>query len=496
LPCGIAAFPGAEEISMPAVMVQGTSSWAGKSLITTALCRHFSRRGVSVAPFKAQNMSNNARVVAGGEIGVAQYLQARAARVEPDVRMNPVLIKPEGPNESQVVVSGQVDRQLSERPWRDRASQLWPTIERSLRSLLAEFELVVMEGAGSPAEINLKDIDLTNCRAAAAAGARVLLVCDIDRGGAFAHLYGTWSLLGDADRKRIGGFVLNKFRGDPSLLAPAPQRLEELTGVPTLGVVPWLEHWLPDEDGAAYGVERTSGGPTVAVVRYPTASNLDEFKLLEQVARVRWVHRAGDLANVELLVLPGSKHVSRDLAWLRQSGLADAVRARAREGGTILGVCGGLQILGMELSSPEVDDDTQGLGLLGVRTTFAPGKLTRQVTPRFCDELDEPWRALAGARFGGYEIRNGVTAPVGDSAVEALRGGLGWQAGAVLGLSVHGLFEDAEVLRRLFGRPPARSLDGALDELADSVTASLDVAAIEQLAGWRRKRAAGLSPHA
>ena len=469
---------------MPAVMVQGTSSWAGKSLLTTALCRHFSRNGRSVAPFKAQNMSNNARVVPGGEIGVAQYLQARAAGVEPDVRMNPVLIKPEGPDESQVVVSGQVDRQLSGLPWRDRASYLWPTIERSLRSLLAEFELVVMEGAGSPAEINLKDIDLTNCRAAALAGARVLLVCDIDRGGAFAHLFGTWSLLGQADRERISGFVLNKFRGDVSLLAPAPERLEELTGVPIMGVVPWLEHWLPDEDGAAYGVERSSDGPTVAVVRYPTASNLDEFKLLEQVARIRWVHRAGDLSNVELLVLPGSKHVSRDLAWLRERGLADAVRARAREGGAILGVCGGLQMLGVELSSPPgVDGEAKGLGLLGVRTAFAPGKLTRLVSPRFRDEVDEPWQKLAGAEFSGYEIRNGVTVPVEGSTVEALTDGLGWQAGPVLGLSVHGLFEDAEVLRRLFGRPPASSLDDALDELADSVVAGLDVAAIEAIAG-------------
>jgi len=465
-------------------MVQGTSSWAGKSLITTAVCRHFSNLGVTVAPFKAQNMSNNARVVADGEIGVAQYLQARAARVEPDVRMNPVLIKPEGDTESQVVMLGTVDTELSAMAWRERAPYLWPAVERSLRSLLTEYELVVLEGAGSPAEINLTGTDLANGRAALAAGARVLLVCDIDRGGAFAHLYGTWALLGTDERERLGGFVLNKFRGEKELLAPAPDRLREMTGVPVLGVVPWLEHWLPDEDGAAYGMMRSPDGPTVAVIRYPTASNLDEFKLLEQVARVRWVHRPGELADVDLLVLPGSKHVARDLAWLHASRLTAAILARARQGGRILGVCGGLQMLGKDLRDPAgVDGDAIGLGLLPLRTTFAEEKVTRAVSARIASDIHEPWGVLGGLRFRGYEIRHGLTVPAEHSAREVIEGGLGWQEGPVLGLSVHGLLEDGEVLRRLFGRAPSRSLDSVLDELADAVMAGFDVAAVGRIAG-------------
>src|SRR2546421_6018676 len=296
-------------------MIQGTSSWAGKSLLTTALCRVFARRGLRVAPFKAQNMSNNARVVEGGEIGTAQYLQALAAGVEADVRMNPVLVKPERENRSQVVVDGVVDPELSGLCWPERQGRLWRPIASALRSLLHEFALVVIEGAGSPAEINLRDFDLVNMRIANVADAPVLLITDINRGGAFAHLYGTWALLDETERRRICGFVLNKFRGDPNLLAPGPERLEQLTGVPTLGVLPWLEHGLPDEDGAGPPAERP-GRPRVAIVRYPTASNLDEFRLIEQVVQVVWAHAPDDLDDATLVVLPGSKHVAADLQWL------------------------------------------------------------------------------------------------------------------------------------------------------------------------------------
>jgi adenosylcobyric acid synthase len=258
------------------IMVQGTSSSAGKSLLVTALARSFARRGLRVAPFKAQNMSNNARVVADGEIGTAQWLQAKAARVPAETRMNPVLIKPEGDRRSQVVVRGRVDHELSRTAWRGRAGWTWPVIEESLGSLIRDFDVVVIEGAGSPAETNLWDCDVANMRVAEAADARVLLVTDIDRGGAFAHLFGTWALLPDHHRRLIGGFVLNKFRGDPSLLAPAPEELAERTGVPVLGVVPWIEHFLPDEEGALR-THPSPDGPVVALVRYPTASTLDVF---------------------------------------------------------------------------------------------------------------------------------------------------------------------------------------------------------------------------
>jgi adenosylcobyric acid synthase len=468
---------------MAALMVQGVSSWAGKSLLTTALVRLFARQGVRVAPFKGQNMSNNARVVAGGEIGVAQYLQALAAGLEPDVRMNPVLVKPEGERRSQVVVDGRPDPGLSRLAWRERGPALWAPIERSLRALLDEFELVVIEGAGSPAEINLRGTDLTNMRVALAADAPVLLVADIDRGGAFAHLYGTWSLLGEAERDTIRGFVLNKFRGDPALLPPAPAELEARTGVPTVGVLPWLEHDLPDEDGAA-ARPGAGGRPVVAVVRYPTASHLDEFRQLEQVARVEWVTSPEAVDAAAVAVLPGSKHVAADLDWLRRTGLADAIAARARSGGRVLGICGGLQMLGTRIDDPAgVDGAATGLGLLPVATSFEAAKLTRAVRGLFV-QVAGPWSALAGVELAGYEIRHGRTAPLAGAA-EALADGLGYVDGPVLGLTVHGLFECGAALEALFGRRPARTLEQAFDALADAVEHHLDTARIAGLAGVR-----------
>jgi adenosylcobyric acid synthase len=449
---------------MTALMVQGACSSAGKSLVATALCRAFRRRGIDVAPFKAQNMSNNARVVAGGEIGVAQYLQALAAGIEPDVRMNPVLVKPEGDTRSQVVLLGRPDLELSRLPWRERRGALWPIAENALRSLLAEHDLVVLEGAGSPAEINLRDTDLANMRSAKAAGARVLLVADIDRGGAFAHLYGTWALLPDDERSLLCGFVLNKFRGDPSLLSPGPERLEELTGVPTLGVLPWLDHGLPDEDGAVSPARRT--GPRVAVIRYPTASNLDEFKPLEQVADLRWAAAPADLDGAELVVLPGSKHVAGDLRWLRRTGLADALAARR---GRLLGICGGLQMLGGRIRDEGgVDGDAEGLGLLPLETVFAAEKTTRRTTLRF-GQLADPWAALSGLEVDGYEIRHGRSAD--DSASVYVEGD-------VCGVYVHGLCEQPEIVEALLGRRPPRTLDDAFEALADAAEEHLDVAAL------------------
>jgi adenosylcobyric acid synthase len=471
-------------------MVQGTSSWAGKSLLATALCRHFARRGVRVAPFKGQNMSNNARVTdGGGEIGVAQFLQARAAGVAPDVRMNPVLVKPEGPARSQVVVRGAVDRELSRRAWRERPAALWPVIAASLRELLADFELVVCEGAGSPAEVNLTDTDLANMRVAREADANVLLVADIHRGGAFAHLYGTWALLG-RDRACVRGFVLNGLRGDAALLAPGPERLRALTGVPTVGVVPRLEHGLPDKDGAADPVAAIAPGaadgrPRVAVVRYPTASNLDEFKALEQGARVVWARTEADLRDAALVVLPGAKHVVADLGWLHARGLDAAIRARVAAGGRVLAVCGGLQMLGAVLRDPDGVDggDADGLGLLPVATTFAPGKTVRRTAARFA-ALPEPWAALSGRSAVGYEIRHGRTEATGP-VLAALPGGLGWAAGPVLGVYLHGLLEDPGLTGALLGVAASRGLDDVLDALADDVGAHLDLGAVEAMAGIR-----------
>jgi adenosylcobyric acid synthase len=393
--------------------------------------------------------------------------------------MNPVLVKPEGDRRSQVVVAGKVEQELSDRAWRDRGAALWPPIEEALRSLLDEYDLVVIEGAGSPAEINLRTTDLANMRVAHAAGAPVLLVADIDRGGAFAHLYGTWALLDDHDRQTIRAFVLNKFRGDRSLLPPAPEQLERLTGVPVAGTLPWLEHGLPDEDGAA---QRSGRGAVVAVTRYPTASNLDELRAAEQVAEIRFATSPGELEGAELVVLPGSKHVASDLEWLRRTGLAAEVERRAAVGTRVLGICGGMQMLGTRLiDTAGVDGTADGLGLLPLDTEFVRDKLTRQVATRFLP-LPPPWEGLSRIELEGYEIRHGRSHAT-NGAATALEDGLGFVHGSVLGISVHGLLENADACRALLGAAPAEPLEAVFDRLADAVEEHLHLELVLGLAG-------------
>ena len=475
-------------MSARCVMVLGTTSGAGKSWLATALCRWYARQGLKVAPFKAQNMSNNARVVGsagedqGGEIGSAQYFQALAARALPEVRMNPLLLKPERDTASQVVMLGRVDEALSRMPWRARSAVVWPRIAQALDELVAENDVVVIEGAGSPAEINLRESDFVNMRTAQRARARCLLVTDIDRGGAFAHLYGTWALLPEEDRALLAGFVLNKFRGDASLLAPGPQQLQALTGVPTVATLPmWWQHGLPEEDGvfdegATLGLGQAVR--TVAVVAYPRISNLDEFQPLERVPGLRllWVRDAAALAGLgpqDWIVLPGSKHTSSDLQWLRAQGLDRAVAAHAAQGGAVLGVCGGLQMLGEALVDPHgIDGNAPGLGLLPLVTVFAREKTVRHRRARF-GALRGAWSALSGVDVGGYEIHHGQTAEHpqlrGDGG-PAMPEGLAWQnaRGNVLGVYLHGLFEDAAVLRALFGAE-VPTLDATFDGLADFI---------------------------
>ncbi|MDB5914666.1 MAG: cobalamin biosynthesis protein CobQ [Ramlibacter sp.] len=464
------------------VMVWGTSSGAGKSWLATALCRYYARLGLRVAPFKAQNMSNNARVVAGldggeGEIGSAQYFQALAARTVPDVRMNPLLLKPERDTHSQVVALGKVDPHLTAMPWRQRSVHAWPLARDALDSLRADHDLLVIEGAGSPAEINLQDSDFVNLSVATHAQARCLLVTDIDRGGAFAHLFGTWSLLPPEHRALLHGFVLNKFRGDPALLAPAPQQLERLTGVPTVATIPMVwRHGLPEEDGV-FDDRSTAAGEvslTVAVVAYPRISNLDEFEPLKNVSglRLRWVRTPAELAGADWVVLPGSKNTSSDLAWLRTQGLDRAIAAHAGNGGKVLGICAGLQMLGEALIDPHgIDGNGPGLGLLPLVTQFDAHKTVRNRSTRF-GELAPPWAALAGVAVQGYEIHHGQTVqhPAMAAGRAVLPDGLGWQnaSGNVLGVVLHGMFEDAAVLQALFGAG-VKTLDSVFDGLADTV---------------------------
>jgi len=484
------------------VMVLGTTSGAGKSWLATALCRHFARLGLKVAPFKAQNMSNNARVVAGpggalGEIGSAQYFQALAANAEPDVRMNPLLLKPEADTRSQVVLMGQVDEALSAMPWRGRSEKVWPAITAALDALRAENDVVVIEGAGSPAEINLHASDIVNMRVARHAQARCLLVTDIDRGGAFAHLYGTWALLPEDERALIKGFVLNKFRGDAALLAPGPQMLQELTGVPTVATLPmWWQHGLPEEDGVFDDKTRASGAVsrTIAVIAYPRISNLDEFQPLKNVPGVRlvWARSPADCAVADWIVLPGSKATAADLGWLRAQGLDRAVAAHATQGGAVLGICGGLQMLGEALVDthgiePMALGNAPGLGLLPLVTAFEPHKTVRRTQTRFA-ALAGLWAPLSGVPTQGYQIHHGQTsqhpamAAKGDVARAVLPDGLGWQnaAGNMLGVYLHGLFEDPRVLHALFGAS-APTLDSVFDGLADFIEQHVEPGVLQSL---------------
>jgi adenosylcobyric acid synthase len=454
-------------------MVQGTTSHAGKSYLTAALCRLLADEGLRVAPFKAQNMSNNAGVTADGrELGRAQIVQAAAARIAPEARMNPVLIKPEADTRSQVVVLGQADLALSQLPWRERRPLLWPVVRESLHSLLDDFDVVVIEGAGSPAEINLRAGDIVNMAVALDVAAPVLLVCDIDRGGAFAHLLGTWHCLAEDERKLLAGFLLNRFRGDASLLAPGPAWLEERTGVPTLGVIPWLDIPLPEEDGVA--LQGAGGDGRIAVIALPRIANLDEFAPLADHAR--WVRTPAEIEDAAAIVIPGSKSTLGDLEWLKTTGLAGAIARRAAAGVPVLGICGGLQMLGRAVRDPhgiEGGGEAAGLGLLDLVTELQAGKTTRLV---------EVGDSETGAQMEGYEIHHGATAagPAATPILNGPEGPLGWRTGNVRASYVHGLLEHAAYRDALLGwagiEPAAtpEGLDARLSAIAARVREAVD----------------------
>ena len=465
-------------------MVLGCTSGAGKSWLATALCHWYARQGLRVTPFKAQNMSNHARVVplidgSAGEMGSAQYFQALAAGVEPDVRMNPILLKPEAENRSQVVVLGRLRGDLTEQPWRERSALLWEVAREAVESLRRDYDLIVIEGAGSPAEINLAESDYVNTRTALQANAACLLVSDIDRGGSFAHLYGTHALMDARVRRQIRGFVLNRFRGDPALLSPGPERLLELTGVPTVAVIPMIrDHGLPEED-AVPSDRAGATGPRIVVIAAPHASNLDEFEPLRAAGlHVTFARDATTIAGADWLVLPGSKQTRADLAWLRRSGLEAPIVRHARQGRPLLAVCGGLQLLGGRLEDPlglegAAPDTEQGLGLLPLVTRYAADKRLARTQARF-GVLHGSWMALSGLMVNGYEIHLGTTRPTTarDCAValtHAASGApIGWQRDSVLGLYLHGLFENPAVIQALWG-VTAPALSQTFGRLADVV---------------------------
>jgi adenosylcobyric acid synthase len=454
-------------------MVMGCTSDAGKSFLTTALCRHFADRGLRVAPFKAQNMSTNAAVTPDGlEIGRAQYVQALAARTPPEVRMNPVLLKPSAETHSQVIVMGRYDAATTALPWLERRARLWPIVQSALTGLIAEFDQVVIEGAGSPAEINLRASDIVNMAVALECQADVYLVADIDRGGAFAHLLGTWEFLEPEERALIRGFVLNKFRGDPALLGNAMELLEERTGIPTVAIVPMRRHALPEEDAFHHRGEPLPGRINIALLLFPYASNLDEFDPLIHApgVAVTPIGARASLAAYDAIILPGSTNTAVSLRHLRAEGLADEVVRAAGAGTAILGVCGGLQMLGRELRDPTglEGGDIAGLGLLDVTTTLATDKITSQ-------------RSIAwdGGSIDGYEIHHGRTEP-GPLAEPWLPDGLGWRRGNVVGVYVHGLFDNGPYrqgfLEQLGWQGRAEdwgvAIDAAIDQVAALVTES------------------------
>ena len=484
-------------------MVVGTASSVGKSVLVTALCRIFRQDGVRVAPFKAQNMSNNADVTPDGlEIGRAQSEQAAAAGIEPAVEMNPVLLKPQGDRTFQVVLDGRPMGTLRSADFIERKRDLWPSVERALDRLRSGYELVIAEGAGSAAEPNLRAGDIVNMQVALHAGATVLLAGDIDRGGVFAHLLGTLELLTAEERALVRGFVINRFRGDPSLLTPAIEDLERRTGVPVLGVVPWLDDLrIAQEDAVALERPETlrpaSDGRAdaeaevdIVVLRLPRIANFDDFDpfIDEPGVRLRYVSRVEDLGYPQLVILPGTKATVADLEALRRAGLADALLELHRGGTPIAGICGGFQMLGERLCDPQgveapAGAEVPGLGLLPITTTFTTEKSTRRVSGRVAGAAGI-WSAAAGAAVEGYEIHMGQSEGTVEPflTLDGRADGAISADGRVAGTYLHGLFHNdaprAALLKGL-GRtgatPQTFDREREFDRLAQHVRSHLNL---------------------
>ena len=490
-------------------MIQGTASDVGKSLLVAALCRLYARRGLKVSPFKSQNMSLNSYAGPdGAEIGRAQALQAIAAGRIPEGDMNPVLLKPEADHRSQIVVNGRPWKTLEGRDYLSMRKQVWPEVTAAMDRLLADNDVIIAEGAGSPAEINLNDREIVNMSVARYLDAPVLLAADIDRGGVFASIVGTLALLEEKDRRRVKGFLINKFRGDVSLLEPGLKMLSERTeGRPTLGVIRWLGNLrLAKEDSVALeglsGMGASRGYPgdgdvDIAVPRFPSMANFDDLDalVLEEGVGLRFVERAADLGRPSAVLLPGSKTTLRDLKWLRDTGLADAIAEQARRGLPAAGICGGYQMLGRDIDDVNGVESgggkSPGLGLLDVSTEFSEGKQTR------------PVKASGMAGFGrgsavsGYEIHMGETR-LGKDAHPLFSLGEGRDGalspdGRVWGTYLHGVFDEPEFrrawLESIGWKPRGKALsleeerESELDRLTDTVEESVNMALLNSITG-------------
>ena len=501
------------------LMVQGASSSVGKSLMVTALCRLYARRGWRVAPFKAQNMSNNAAVCAGGEIGRAQAIQAEAAGIEPTVDMNPILLKPEAEQRSQIIVQGQVWRTLPGRTYFRHKHELWPVVTSSLDRLRAQVDLVVIEGAGSAAELNLKRGDIVNMAVARYAVSPVALVGDIDRGGVFAQLLGTLWLLEPEERALVKGLIVNKFRGDPALFVDGISILSERSGLPVLGVVPYLpDHGIAEEDAVVLddAVRASQAMPRqidIAVIRLPHISNFDDFDplALEPGVRVRYVDRPEKLGAPHAIILPGSKSTISDLDWLHAQGLSAAIEAHARRSVAIVGICGGYQMLGHAVHDPAGVEshyaEQKGLDLFPVTTTFTPQKVLHRSRARIINGAGFLAR-IVGEEVEGYEIHMGQTssaAPIHtiiardgqpvDHTAYTVADGMISDDGRIFGTYLHGLFANDNFRHAWLdslGAPGSQicfnqTRAAAFDRLADGLEAALDVEYLDQLIGLATK---------
>ncbi len=436
------------------IMIQGTMSSAGKSLLVTALCRIFRQDGYRVAPFKSQNMALNSYVTPDGlELGRAQAVQAEAAGLECDVRMNPILLKPNSNMGSQLIVNGEVRGNYPAAEYFRMKKSLIPDILSAYESLSSENDMIVIEGAGSPAEINLRADDIVNMGLAELVNAPVLLVGDIDRGGVFAQLYGTAALLRPEERARLEGLVINKFRGDRELLRPGLCQIEDLTGIPVLGVIPWTDADIDDEDSLSPRFSRRAAADALldlAVIRLPHISNFTDFAPLEACPALglRYVDRAEKLGRPDLLILPGTKNTISDLQWLRKVGLAEAVLSLAEADVPILGICGGFQMMGKTIRDPEAlesGDSSDGLWLLPCETVFFRQKVrTRR------NALVETG-PFSGVGLTGYEIHMGSTENFGAAAFSRFSDGTadGAQCGNRFGTYLHGLFDSGAMITAL-----------------------------------------------
>ena len=472
------------------IMIQGTMSNAGKSLLAAGLCRIFKQDGYRVAPFKSQNMALNSFITKNGaEMGRAQVVQAEAAGIEPDVRMNPILLKPTTDVGSQVIVNGQVQGNMRAMEYYRRKREFIPAVMEAYNSLAQEYDIIVIEGAGSPAEINLKATDIVNMGLAELVDAPVLLVGDIDRGGVFAQLYGTIALLEPQEQQRIKGTIVNKFRGDRAILQPGIDILEKICGVPVAGVIPYTHVDIDDEDSLSTRFHTGDGRKDIdiAVVKLPRISNFTDVSPLERFesVSVRYIERPDQLHQPDMILLPGTKSTIADLLWLRQSGLEAAICQQAARGCIVFGICGGYQMLGASVRDPlgvEAAGVTEikGMGLLPMDTVFQGEKVQQQTSGVF-GEIPGALHSLSGMKYTGYEIHMGRSRQQLAPLVNQ---------GNVYGSYIHGIFDGAGIAQAVIGDlaarkgidpgtltvfDPERYKQEQYDKLADAVRGGLDM---------------------